>query len=92
MFEALGMTAVGLCFGGILSAIVMSYFMTQGLNLAAYSKGLSIVNVGDIIYMSVTPAQIMNCLGLTLMVVILAALYPAFTAARIKPLDALKFI
>lgn len=91
LLEALGMTAIGLLLGGILAAIVMSYFMIHGLDMTAYAKGLTIMNVGDIIYMSVTPQEVLSSLALTFFVVTLAALYPALHAARIKPLDALKF-
>ncbi|PIQ28460.1 hypothetical protein COW36_13220 [bacterium (Candidatus Blackallbacteria) CG17_big_fil_post_rev_8_21_14_2_50_48_46] len=92
LFEALGMTSLGIALGGVLSTGIMSYFHIYGLNLSAYSKGIAIMNLGEIFYLSVTPAQIITSIVLTLLIVALAALYPAWVAARIQPIKALKFI
>ncbi len=92
LFEALGMTVLGLGLGGLVSVGVMTYFRVYGLNLSAYADGMAILSVGDILYLTTTPTMVFTCLGLSFLIVGLAASYPALVAARIEPIKALKFV
>lgn len=92
VFEALGMTLIGLVFGGILTAMMMGYFANYGLDFTAYSKGLSIIGMGGVLYLTLSLEQIVSSIILTFVIVTLAAMYPATVAARIQPVKALKFV
>lgn len=92
IFEALGMTVVGLGMGGIVSFGVMSYFRVYGLNLSAYASGMAMLSVGDTLYLTVAPTMVLTCLALSFLIVGMAATYPALVAARIEPIKALKFV
>jgi len=92
LLESFWMCFIGLILGGILSLITMGYFSNVGINLSAYSKGMSMIRLGSILYPTVTFSQAIDCVILTVIIVTIASIYPAIVAGRIKIVKALKFV
>ncbi len=92
MFEAINLGIIGLIIGlgaGILLNSGLSY---TGINLSFYMESMRAWGSGSIIYPMVKLMDIFVAIVIVLSVTILAALYPAIKAARIKPLEAVNFI
>ncbi len=82
--------------GGIVGVLIgwglVQYFKTQGIDLSVVSKGLSAYGIPSMLY----PYIRSNVYGeLTVMMIatsIIAAMYPAIKAVRLKPVDAIRTI
>jgi ABC-type lipoprotein release transport system permease subunit len=92
IFEAINLGLVGVVVGvggGMLLNLVLSY---TGINLSFYMETMRMWGSGSIIYPVVRPGDIIMCFAIVMVVTLVAALYPAQKAARIKPLEALNYI
>jgi putative ABC transport system permease protein len=67
-------------------------FGQVGISFAAFSDGMKMFGSGSVIYTIIRAQDIVMAIVIVLFTTVIAALYPAIKAARIKPLEALNHI
>lgn len=91
LYEALVLTAVGLAAGLTLGVPLVEYFGSRGLDLSRYAAGLqSIPGLTGIIRPVFLPGSLLMPFLLLLVLSVVAALYPAWRAARLQPAAAIR--
>lgn len=89
--ESLTLCGVGALAGALLGGLSVAK-MAQGFSMGPqYSELLRASGLSPVLYASITPAQIALAVIFILCIGILAALLPAFTAARYEPIEAMRF-
>jgi ABC-type lipoprotein release transport system permease subunit len=78
----------GIIIGWILGGLVVAYLTYFGVYIGNF--GLTGFTTGDRIYAYLTLSAGISLTTLTLIVALLAAIYPAWLAARMEPVDALR--
>lgn len=92
MFEAINLGIVGL-FAGIITGIAITgIFAITGIDFSFYMETMRTWGTGSIIYPSIKLMDIVAATLIVFITTVIAALYPATKAARIKPLDALHYV
>lgn len=90
MLETIALSIVGGICGMVLASIVIAYFKNAGIDLSAFTDGLSAWSIGSILY-PVLPIYFYFSLGFMIVVTaILSAIYPAIKAIRLKPAEAVR--
>jgi putative ABC transport system permease protein len=92
LFEALNLGLVGLFAGIVIGVPVNELLGFTGIDLSFYAESMRMFGTGSIIYPSIKPLDIIVATGIVLATTIIAAIYPAIKAARIKPLEALHYV
>ncbi|MBN2039665.1 MAG: ABC transporter permease [Spirochaetes bacterium] len=92
MFEAFNLGIVGLASGIILGVIFIQILGIIGIDFSFYMESMRSWGSGSIIYPAVKTMDIVVATVIVIITTIIAALYPAVKAARIKPLDALHYV
>lgn len=77
--------AVGLLFGGGLV-----WWLRDGIDLSAWSEGVELAGMRSILVPRLLAADVALVTGMSLMFGVLASLYPAWRAVKIKPLEAMQ--
>jgi putative ABC transport system permease protein len=91
LYESLVLALVGILAGLALGLPVVQYLGVRGLDLSRYASGLqSIPGLTGIIYPVFIPANLVRPALVLLGLSVLAALYPAWRAARLQPADAIR--
>ncbi len=92
LFEAINLGIAGLT-AGIFSGLILTAILSvTGIDLSAFMESMRMWGTGSIIYPYIRPYDIIMSALIVFFTVVFAALYPAFKAARIKPLKALHYI
>jgi len=92
IFEAFNLGAVGLAAGLAAGGALGAVFSAYGIDLSFFMAAMRTWGTGSVIYPVIRAADVFISLGITIATTLLAALYPAVKAARIKPLEALHYI
>ncbi len=92
MLEAVNLGAVGLCAGIAAGSALVAVLSVTGIDFSFYSETMRSWGTGSVIYPAIKVLDILAATGIVLLTTIIAALYPAQKAARIKPLEALNYI
>lgn len=90
MTESLLICGVGALVGGMVGAGVL-WRMAQGFTLPGMEELFVEYGLPTTLYASISLEQIMTAMLFTVITGILAALFPAFTAARLEPVEAMRF-
>jgi ABC-type lipoprotein release transport system permease subunit len=80
---AVGGVVIGVILGGIMVALTAKYGIYMG------DMGLSGILLGERIYAHLTLKDAITLITLTFIITVLAALYPAWLAAKMEPVEAL---
>jgi len=92
MIEACFLGAVGLAAGTALGLAATGLLAHTGIDFSFYVESMRTWGTGSVIYPAVKALDMVMAGVIVLATTIIAALYPALKAARIKPLEALHYI
>lgn len=92
LFETLLLCLVGMPLGVLLGGMTTAYIGRYGLNLSAFSSTLKMYGMSDIIYFSLDPVVYWQVAISVSITALLAAIYPALKAIRLKPVEAIRKI
>ncbi|MDN5200015.1 ABC transporter permease [Fulvivirgaceae bacterium BMA10] len=79
---------IGLFFG----YLTLSYFSYNGFDLSSYAKGLEDIGYSTVVYPTLAFQQYAGLAAGIFITALLGAMYPAFKAIRLKPVEALNKI
>lgn len=92
ILEACGLGVLGIVAGIVITYLLVAITATTGINFAFYSESMRVWGTGTTIYPFLTATNSIVATVIVLLNTIVASLYPAYKAAKIKPIDALHFI
>ncbi len=92
IFESINLGLVGLITGVGISGLILLYFANYGIDFSQFMASVRSIGIGHIIYPLIRTKDIIASVLIVFITTLIAAVYPATKAARIKPLDALHHI
>ncbi|MDX1941237.1 MAG: FtsX-like permease family protein [Saprospiraceae bacterium] len=92
MLETILIGLVAAPFGLLLGSATIAYLGKYGINLSAYSETLQMYGMSNIIYFAVNPDIYWQVPLSVAFTAVLASLYPAWKAIRLKPVEAIRKI
>ncbi|MBP7734617.1 MAG: ABC transporter permease [Spirochaetes bacterium] len=92
MFEAMNLGAVGLAAGVVISIIAVNILALTGIDFSLFNEAMRQWGAGSIVFPLIYAKDIVISVVVVEFTTMLAAIYPAVKAARIKPLEALHYI
>lgn len=90
VWETLFLTMVGTPIGLALSWLTINYFGDTGIHLGAFAEGLSAYGLGTVIYPTLPTEYYINITIIIALAALLSALYPAWRALQLKPIEAIR--
>ena len=90
LLEAVLLGLVASPIGLLLGYLTISYVGEHGINMSAYADSLKNYGMSQIIYFDIDPGVYWQATLMVFMTAVIAAIYPAFKAIRLKPVEALR--
>jgi ABC-type lipoprotein release transport system permease subunit len=90
LLESLLLTLAGALAGLLLAWLSVSYLAINGVNFGMFAEGIAELGWDHIVYPVLTTAEYISILVLVAGVSFMSAVYPAYKAIRIHPLEASK--
>ena len=92
LLEATILGLVGIAVGLGIGCAGVAYLATAGIPVGDMGKAADGIALGTVLYARFVPGTFAALSGATLIVILLASLYPAWFAARLEPVDALRSV
>jgi ABC-type lipoprotein release transport system permease subunit len=90
VFESVLIMAVGIVIGVGLGVLLVLWLADGGIDLSSYAEGVELAGMRSILMPRLLAGDVVLVVSLSLVFGVLAALYPARRAVKIKPLEALR--
>ncbi len=91
LMESGALAVIGICVGLILGSLGVLYFATVGYNVGSEAElAGSAIAYSAAVYARFSPSSMLGLSIATLVITLVASLYPAWHAARLEPIDALR--
>lgn len=88
--ESLVLGCVGIVFGYIVGAGLSQYFGMNGINLSAFSTALNDYYTGSVIFTRMSMGYMVLYGAVVLVTSLIVSIYPAWRAASLNPVDAIR--
>ncbi len=92
LFEAINLGIVGLIAGIVLTVPLVLLLGTTGIDFSFATDAMRKWKIGTMVYPLIFMKDILAATAIVLITTVVASIYPAAKAARIKPLEALHYI
>lgn len=90
--EAVSLGIAGLAAGFCASMVILGVTGYIGIDLTLFSESMRIWGTGSVVYPIIMLKDIISSTVIVFITAVIASVYPAVKAARIKPMEALNFI
>lgn len=90
MLETIFLSITGGVIGMIIAALLVKYFGDQGINLKSFSQGFEAIGYNPVLYPEIGLQFYVTITGLIILTAIVASVYPALKALKLKPAEALR--
>ncbi len=90
VLETLMLCLVGAPLGLLLGGLTNWWLVTQGLDLSAFSESLRMFGMSERVYFDLDPVVYWQVPLLLIITALLAAVYPALRAIRLRPVEAIR--
>jgi len=90
VFESMLIMLVGVVVGVLVGWLLATYWLGDGIDLSQWAQGVELAGMRSLLVPKLLFADIVLVVVLSLAFGVVAALYPAWRAVKIKPLEALR--
>jgi ABC-type lipoprotein release transport system permease subunit len=90
VLESTFIMLVGVALGVIVGWLLATQWLGDGIDLSQWAQGVEMAGMRSVLTPHILLEDIVLVTGLSLFFGVLAALYPAWRAIKIKPLEALR--
>jgi putative ABC transport system permease protein len=90
--EALFLSAIGTFIGICVGIAVYLPLTSSGIDLGSVAEGLTMVGASPVIHPALTVAGLVNALTIIPLISMLAAVYPAYKATGLEPVQAIQYV
>jgi ABC-type lipoprotein release transport system permease subunit len=92
LLESLMLTLGGAALGLALGVPLVTHLGKAGLDLSRFSAGLNEFGIGAVLHLRLNPGDLVSPLYIALVTALVAAAWPAWKAARLRPAEALRHV
>ncbi len=92
LLESILMTLVGTMLGLAVGLPLVSFLGTVGIDLSSFAEGLTEFGIGTTVYTHIERRDIVLPIVVALITAVVAALWPAWKAVRLRPAEAIRHI
>ncbi len=92
LLESLMLTLGGVVVGLAVGVPIVRYFSVAGLDLSQFSAGLNEFGIGAVVHLRLRGGDMVSPLYIAVLTALVAAAWPAWKAARLRPAEALRHV